>query len=212
MSSGTMSETVERLVGGPVVPDAGEPLHRAVRRMRWFRRSFRDHLRAMTAATGTTYRLDDDALARVFVRWLRTVEAQRPRDAAVRRAFFDFAGAAMLREMLRVMPVRATALPGGADRSEPAYFWPEGFACTIFCLNVRAAVLAQEYGEEAGVPRAFSDIRTWWSFLENVRIDSARAIGFYDLLVDNEPDWRFPTMFHGRGTLAKPVPPLPLSG
>jgi hypothetical protein len=197
-----MSESADRPPSVIHLPDAGEPLRRAIRRMRWFRRCFRDHIDEMTAQTGIIYELDEEALAHVFVTWLRRVEAQRPEDPALRRAYFDFSGALLLCEMLRTPPVRVARLPDGADRSAPEIYWPEGFACTVFCLNVRAAVMAQEYGEAASVAGEIHDIRYWWTFLENVRTDSARAIGFYDILVGNEPDWCFPTLFRGRLAIA----------
>jgi hypothetical protein len=201
-----MSEIVARPLSGTHLTDSREPLRRAVRRMRWFRRCFRDHLDAMTAQTGILYEVDEEALAHVFVNWLRRVEAQRPNNPSLRRAFFDFAGALMLCEMVRTSPVRETELPEGADRTAPEHYWPEGFACTVFCLNVRAAVMAQEYGEATPVVVDLHDIRYWWSFLENVRIDTARAIGFYDLLVGNEPDWRFPAMFRARPSISSGRP------
>jgi hypothetical protein len=31
-----------------------------------------------------------------------------------------------------------TFVPPDADRFHPANFWPEGYACVAFCLNIRA--------------------------------------------------------------------------
>ena len=43
------------------------------------------------------------------------------------------------------MPLKAGPLPPDADRGRAEYFWPEGYALTLFCLNVRSAVLEQEF-------------------------------------------------------------------
>lgn len=180
------------------LPVAAEPLRVAIRRMRWFFAAFRDQLAAVSTETGVAFEVDERKLGAAFVRWLRAVEAQKPADRARRRDYFDFAAGLMLRELMRDMPLRATRPAGGADPARAEHFWPEGFACTVFCVNVRAAVLAQEFDETSQVAPQFFDIRHWWSFRENVREDGASAIGFFDLFVGRDPDWRMPEAFHAR--------------
>jgi hypothetical protein len=182
----------------PALPVAPEPVRMAVRRLRWFRAALLSQIDAISAETGVSYQINDRALAAAFVAWLRRVEAQNPRDPGRRRAFFDFAAGLMLHELMLKMPLRAGPLPAGADRDQPEYFWPEGFACTVFCVNLRAAVIAQEFDATTEVTPAFSDIRGWWSFRENVREQASTAIGFFDLFVGIDPDWMMPTIFRDK--------------
>jgi hypothetical protein len=177
------------------LPATAEPLRVAVRRLRWLRRALAEQLGAITAETGVAYRVDERRLAAVFVAWLRRVEAQNPRDPELRRAFFTFAAGVMLEELIRTMPVAAGPLPPAADRELPEYFWPEGFACTVFCVNVLSAVLAQEFDATTQVVPSFDDIRSWWSFRENAAEQASSVVGFFDLFVGLEPDWEMPAVF-----------------
>jgi len=179
----------------PATPD---PVRVAVRRLRWLRRALGDQLAAITAGTGVAYRVDDRKLAAAFVAWLRRVEAQNPHDPARRREFFTFAAGLMLEELIRTAPVTAGPLPAAADRDEPEYFWPEGFACTVFCVNVLAAILAQEFDARTDVVPSFYDIRSWWSFRENAAEEVSSAVGFFDLFLGEEPDWEMPTVFRDK--------------
>lgn len=191
----------------PAVTLAPEPLRIAVRRLRWFRRSFRTQVRAVEAETGLRFEIDETRLGRVFVAWLRGIEAQRPPPGQARRPFFDFAAGLMLRELLALTPLRIVAQPAAADQARPEYFWPEGFVCTIYCLEVRAAVLRQEFDETASVAPEFFNIRSWWSYRENIREDRDAAIAFLDYFTGVDPDWRMPAVFHDRmrGALLDPI-------
>ena len=104
----------------------------------------------------------------------------------------------MLEELVRTMPVTAGALPPAADAERPEYFWPEGFACTVFCVNVLSAVLAQEFDAATDVVPSFFDIRSWWSFRENAAEQLSTVIGFFDLFVGETPDWEMPTVFRDK--------------
>lgn len=180
------------------LPATIEPVRMAVRRLRWLRRALTDQLTAITAETGVAYRIDDRKLAAAFVSWLRRVEAQNPRDAELRRAFFTFAAGVMLEELIRTMPIEAGPLPNDADLEQPEYFWPEGFACTVFGVNVLSAVLAQEFDATTDVAPSFFDIRSWWSFRENAAEQGSSAIGFFDLFIGREPDWAMPAVFRDK--------------
>lgn len=173
-----------------------EPLRVAVRRLRWFRASFRSQTEVITENTGLHFEVLDDRLTAAFISWLRKVEAQRPADSADRPAYFDFAAGLMLRELLSDPPLRVTQRPETAAPNAPEMIWPEGFVCTTFCLGVRAAVFAQEFDASTQIAPEFDEARTWWSFFENVGEDAARAAGFFQLFVGNEPDWLMPDVFH----------------
>ena len=179
-------------------PQTTEPLRVAIRRLRWFRTAFAQQLAEVTAETGVRFTLDDRKLAAAFVQWLRHVEAQKPGDRTQRRAYFDFASGLMLRELLRDLPITAGPLPLDADLSRAEYYWPEGFACTVFCLNMHAAVVEQEFDASTTTTPKFFDIRHWWSFRENVTEDANTAIGFFDVFVGLEPEWQIPDSFRLR--------------
>ncbi len=180
------------------LPATAEPVRVAVRRLRWLHKAFADQLAAISAETGVAYRIDDRRLAAAFVSWLRRVEAQNPHDPAARRAFFTFAAGLMLEELIRTMPVSAGPLPPGADLDEPEYFWPEGFGCAIFCINVLSAVLTQEFDAGTEVVPGFFDIRSWWSFRENASEEASSVVGFFALFLGEEPDWDMPTLFRAK--------------
>lgn len=182
------------------LPETNEPLRDAIRRLRWFRAALDRQLEDLRAETGLTFTVDDRKIAQIFVNWLREVDAQKPGDPAARRSYFDFVSGLMLRDLLRSMPLKAGPLPAGADTARPEYFWPEGFACTLFCLNVRAAVIEQEFNADTTLAPEFFSLRHWWSFRENVGQDAGTAIGFFDVFAGNHPDWQMPDSFRHRLT------------
>lgn len=190
----------------PPLPSTGDPYRIAARRLRWLRAALLEQLTALSGRTGIAYRLDDRALAGAFVAWLRRIEAQHPSDPADRRAFFDFAAGTMLHELLTRRVVVAEALPEGTKGLES--LWPEGFACTVFCINMRAAVLAQEFGAASEVAPEFFDQRVWESFRENVAEQASRAVGFLEMFTGGQPDWATPLLFRSGGGPAWP----PLEG
>ena len=128
------------------LPATVEPVRVAVRRLRWLRRALADQLAAITAETGVAYRVDDRRLAAAFVSWLRRVEAQNPHDPGPAPRLLHLRRRADARgadpEHAGRPPVRC---PRRRTRALPEYFWPEGFACTVFCVNVLEAVLSQEF-------------------------------------------------------------------
>nr|MCU0909760.1 hypothetical protein [Paracoccaceae bacterium] len=153
------------------LPPTNEPLRMAVRRMRWFRQAFRAHVEATGREIGCDFAIDEARLGGVFVRWLRAVQAQKPADKAERRAFFEFAASLMLRELTADIPVVAGAPPRLADPGSAAAFWPEGYACVMFCLSVHTAAMAEEYAAAPDIAPAVEDLRHWWSFRENAAED-----------------------------------------
>lgn len=191
------------------LPTTGEPVRVAVRQFRWLRGALARQIEAITAETGIDFRIDDRKLASAFVAWLRRVESQAPRAPGERRAFFTFAAGLMLQELIQKMPIAAGPAPAGADPEQPEYYWPEGFVCTVFCVNVLSAVVEQEFDATTDVVPSFFDIRSWWSFRENAAEDAGRVVGFFDLFLGEEPDWSMPTVFRAklRRKLAGIAPP-----
>lgn len=190
-----------------LLPATNEPLRVAIRRMRWFRAAFRHHLDHLERELGARFEIDDARLAAAFVRWLRKVEAQKPNDPAARRAFFEFSAGLMLREMTADMPLRVVERPTKAPTDGAASFWPEGYACTMFCISVASAAVAQEFQAETQTTPALHDLRHWWSFRENATEDPRVSIGFLDTLIGNEPDWIMPETFAHR--LRREIAPDP---
>lgn len=185
----------------PVPPALGKtagPIRQAVRRMRWFKQSFAQQVDLISEASGVEYQIHSDRLARAFIEWLRVFEAQKPTQPKARQAYVGFASGVMLRQLINLAPLEVVSVPAGSDRSNPAYYWPEGYVYVAYCLNVRAGVLAQDFDAELELTPDLGDIRTWWSFKENVTEDPARAIAFLDLFSGGNPDWAQPSLFYDK--------------
>lgn len=177
------------------LPPTNEPLRISVRRLRWFKQAFLAYAEKTGAEIGCRFAVDEGKLAAAFLRWLEAIEAQKPADKSQRRAFFEFAAALMLRELTADMPLKASAKPAG---DTAAAFWPEGWCCTMFCLSVHAAAMAQEFHEATDLDPAFEDLRHWWSFRENTRADPAFSSGFLQMVLGHQPNWQMPDVFRTR--------------
>lgn len=180
------------------LPSSNEPLRVAVRRLRWFRAAFAACVEATGQECGCRFEIDQGKLTEAFVAWLRAIDRQKPADKAERRAFFEFAAALMLRELTRAMPLRALSAPSRVAANSPAAFWPEGYACTAFCLTVFGAASEQEFHDRPALAPAFGDLRQWWSFRENAGDDPAFAAGFLQLMLGHTPNWVMPDVFRER--------------
>jgi len=180
------------------MPATNEPLRIAVRRLRWFRAAFQRYVDAYGRDLGCEFEIDDAKVAGIFVRWLQAVETQKPADKAERRAFFEFAAGLMLRELTSDMPIKAKGAPGLADPESAAAFWPEGYACTMFCLSVHAATIEQEFHAATDLAPAIDDLRHWWSFRENAGRDASFSAGFLQMLLGHQPNWAMPDVFRAR--------------
>lgn len=196
-----------RLIAG-----AHAPVRRAVRRFRWFKRTFHEQTALISRASGVVYRVHDERLARVFVGWLRAFEAQKPAQELAsasgdRRDYVAFASGLMLRQLVREKPLQLESAPVGCDASNPAYYWPEGYVYVAYCLNVRAAVLAQEFDATTDLAPDFDDIRAWWTFKENTAEDPSLAIAFLDLFAGEAPNWSTPSIFY-REVARAGLPPV----
>lgn len=171
------------------------PVRKSAQRMRWFLSVFEEELNRLEQDTGNRFEADRGVLAEVFAEWLRAFEAQKPTRMEDKSAYVGFAAGLMLRSLIRHRPLRVTSRPSKADDSNPAYFWPEGYAYVAFCLNVRGLVLTEDFGEEQQRNEAFDDVRTWWSFRENVAKDPGLALSFLDLFAGDDPNWDMPELF-----------------
>ena len=178
-----------------VLDNTDRPVSKAIRRLRWFVKSFREQVARTSAATGVQFACDDAKTTAVFIDWLRAFEAQKPANPQDRRAYVGFAAGLMLRALIRQDPLSVVARPALADPENPAYFWPEGSVYVAFCLNVRAAVLAQDFHEDQRLAPEMTDLRSWWSFRENVAEDSSLSIAFLDLFAGEDPDWTMADVF-----------------
>ena len=182
------------------IPATNEPLRIAVRRLRWFKQAFLRHAEAYGRDLGCVFDVDEAKLASGFVRWLEQIERQKPSDRTQRRDFFQFAAALMLRELTSDMPVRASSPPTSVGPDSAAAFWPEGYCCTMFCLSVHAAAIAQEFQESTDVDPSIDDLRHWWSFKENALRDAGFSAGFLQMLLGQQPNWVMPDVFRARLT------------
>lgn len=179
----------------PDVKASDQPLRKSAQRLRWFVDAFEDQVRNTEAQTGNAFSVDRGLLAQVFADWLNSFEAQKPTRDNDKPAYVGFAAGLMLRTLIKHKPVSLTNRPEGADDSNPAYFWPEGYLYVAFCLNVRGLVLEADYHFEQHPSDALNETRTWWSFKENVHEDPSLAIAFLDLFAGDEPEWIMPQLF-----------------
>jgi hypothetical protein len=181
------------------MPDsANTPVRKSVRRLRWFKEAVQRQIDALSEQTGVKFSVDDKELHSLFLRWLESFEAQKPSEDGKKEDYVNFASGLMLRELINSKPARVTTLPDDADKSNPAYFWPEGYLYVVLCLNIRAAVLEQDFNIKKHVVPEMDEVRTWWSFKENMHEDPNLAIGFFDLFSGIEPSWDMPTIFSAR--------------
>jgi hypothetical protein len=175
------------------MPDLGHQL----RRLRWFRATFRASANAVASAYGLRFEIDDTKLAKAFLDWIETVETER-RFAAVDRAdFIVFAAGLVLRELIRQDPAKAVApaqpaAAGDEKMAEIVRFWPEGFLYTNYCVSAIAAIHEQEFAAAPAIAACADDLRTWWSYRENATQMPSYAVAFLDRFLGAEPDWILP--------------------
>ena len=145
---------------------------------------------------------------------LKAFTAQKPKAAADKLAFVGFAAGLMLRTLITRKPVSVAGMPENADPALPACFWPEGHLYVAYCLHVRSLVLEKDFKGRQHATEHLGELRTWWSFKENVEQDPAWAIAFLDLFAGEEPDWHVPGLFRGGSNpgLSGRQPPGELTG
>lgn len=169
-----------------------------VRQLRWFKTTFKQHARLIAQRYGLGYEIDDARLTEAYLNWTEAFSENVGFSDLDRRDFITFAAGLLVRELLRSKPALATEAAAGDASAVPddatlpiVRAWPEGFLYTNYCLCVLHIVLEQE-GVVLTLPTLADDLRTWWSYRENVGDDASLAVPFLDLLIGNEPNWYFP--------------------
>ena len=175
-----------------------KPVRKRAQRLRWFIEVFEKQVEETAGETGNQFDLNRAGLAEVFSEWLEAFNAQKPQSPEDQRAYVGFAAGLMLRALLRHKPVSGH-VSEDADTSNPAYFWPEGYLYVVFCLNVRGMVIEMDFEGEQSLSPELDDLRTWWSFKENVGEDPSMAIAFLDLFAGDAPEWTTPDIFQSGG-------------
>jgi hypothetical protein len=181
-------------------------LRHRVRHLNWFRRSFRRDAASLAEQRGIAIEIDERRLAETFLNWIETFNRQKPYAALDRRDFSLFAAGLLLREFVKMRPLIAITVgkaSGQIELSSIIDFWPEGFLYTNYCLNVLGAVMQQEFGETLSLADAASDLRSWWSYRENVRENPSLAIAFLDQFVGGEPNWHAPDAPENRAAMRR---------
>lgn len=184
-----------------------------VRQLRWFKTTFKQHARLIAGRYGVSFEIDDGRLTEAFLNWAEAFSQNLAYSDLDRRDFITFAAGLLVRELLRVAPASvapasaAASAPGGDAGDQTASIarsWPEGFLYTNYCLCVLHIVLEQE-GVRLTLPTLADDLRTWWSYRENVGDDASLAIPFFDLLTGNEPNWYFPASVVSRRAVRRAI-------
>jgi hypothetical protein len=192
-------------------------LRHRLRRLRWFRLTFRSHARLVASTYGLRFEIDDAKLTKAFLDWVEVMETKKDLARIDRADFVIFAAGLVLRELIRQQPAkvveRGLAPLAGIDpeMADIVDFWPEGFLYTNFCVSAIAAVHEQEFGEVPAIDKCADDLRTWWSYRENASEMPAYAVAFLDRFLGAEPNWLLPDDARSRpaivealGSLARP--------
>ena len=205
------------LVKGSAIGEEPDVRHR-IRQLRWFKTSFRHDARLIAHRYGLSVSIDDRTLTEAFLNWAEAFARQKQYASLDRRDFAIFAAGLLLRELLLAHPMTAAPVrelkENAPDSSAPiAREWPEGFIYTNYCLCVVGAVLEQD-GMRLTLPALADDLRTWWSYRENVAENASQAIAFLDLFTGNEPNWWLPDSVLSRAAMKKAVAArvMPMAG
>lgn len=177
------------------VASTTQPVRKSAQRLRWFAGAFQEQVDKTAMETGNRFSVDKVALAEVFAAWIKAFEAQKPSLQEDKTAYVGFAAGLMLKALIKGKPVTVLSKPDNADDTNPAYFWPDGYLYVAFCLNVRGLVLENDFASAQNISPVLNEVRTWWSFRENVAEDPSLAIAFLDLFAGDEPEWTMPELF-----------------
>ena len=182
---------------------AGEPdLRHQVRRLRWFKKSFRRDA-SLILHHAVELAIEDRRLTEVFLNWIEAFNRQKINASLDRRDFTLFAAGLLLREFIKTRPVSARSRQATQAEASIVSFWPEGFLYTNYCLNVLSAVVQQEFGESLSLSEGADDLRVWWSYRENAEEDPSMAIAFLDKFLGEEPNWRVPESLESRAGMRR---------
>lgn len=177
------------------LPKTNKPMRIAARQAHWLQVAFKSYLDVVGQDIGCEFTIDTAKLTSCFVQWLRAVARQNPKDRNVRQEYFNFSAGLMLRELMADMPASATCRPTKISDDNPASFWPEGVACTMFCLAVLYSIEEEEFKIKRTDSANINDLRFWWSFKENCKVDPNYAIAFFQKIYGIEPNWMVPSIF-----------------
>ena len=191
-----------------LVPD----LRHRLRQLRWFRATFRNSARAVTARYGIGFEIDEKKLTRIFLDWVEIVNAQKSYARLDRADFIVFAAGLALKELIRQAPVRVTGTAtatGSEEAPEIVRFWPEGFVYTNYCVCAIAAVFEQEFGKTPALDACADDLRTWWSYKENTAEMPGYAVAYLDRFLGAEPNWLAPDLPEERSAMRRAIQASP---
>jgi hypothetical protein len=185
-------------------------LRHRLRRLRWFRATFRSSAKVVSDTFGVRYEIDETKLTRAFLDWIEIMDAQK-RFAEIDRAdFIVFAAGLVLRELIRQAPAKEISglaqlieTEANAKTLEIVRFWPEGFLYTNYCVSAISAVYEQEFGSAPSIDKCADDLRTWWSYRENVTEMPAYAVAFLDRFLGAEPNWITPDHAQSRQAMRR---------
>jgi len=183
-------------------------LRHRLRQLRWFRMAFRKNAALIAEHNGYHFAIDETRLTRAFLNWVETVEQQKSYAQIDRKDFIIFAAGLVLKELITVGPATVRSHPKQSDSQltemqEIIAFWPEGFLYTNYCVGAIAAICEQEFGTAPKVDACADDLRTWWSYRENVREIPDYAIAFLDKFLGAEPNWIMPNLASARSAIQR---------
>lgn len=186
------------------VPD----LRHRLRQLRWFRMAFRKNAALITQHYDYHFVIDDTKLTRAFLNWIETVERQKSYAEIDRKDFIIFAAGMALKELIVEAPVKVRGHPKDGALHRPEMrdiiaFWPEGFLYTNYCVGAIAAIYEQEFATAPTIDKCAEDLRTWWSYRENVAEMPAYAIAFLDKFLGAEPNWVMPNLASARSAIRR---------
>ena len=169
------SAAVDETTGMPL------PTRKSVRQMRWFERSFRARMAAVSEQTGIEYALSDRLLADTFLSWHRAFDSQKPASRMVRRSYVGFAAGMMFHELLRKKPVTATQQP---RTQSPARQHPEAYLYANYCHTIRQAILGQDFWLDTRKSDRLDDPDLWQGYSDDIAKDRTAAIHFLELIAN----------------------------
>lgn len=186
------------------VPD----LRHRLRQLRWFRATFRKHASLLHDIYHVGYQIDERKLTEVFLNWVELAEKNKRFARLDKVDYITYTAGLALRELMRLRPATVSAQPAAATgeagrMNDIIAFWPEGFLYTNYCICALAAVREQEFGTLPNIDACADDLRTWWSYRENVGDMPSYAIAFLDKFIGGEPNWVMPDLASARAAMKR---------
>ncbi|MBB3233822.1 hypothetical protein [Phyllobacterium endophyticum] len=183
-------------------------LRHRLRQLRWFRMAFRKNAALIAEHYGYQFAIDETRLTRAFLNWVETVEQQKSYARIDRKDFIIFAAGLVLKELIIEAPAKVQSRPAQpvselTQMQSIIEFWPEGFLYTNYCVGAIAAICEQEFGTAPAIDSCADDLRTWWSYRENVREIPDSAIAFLDKFLGAEPNWIMPNLASARSAVQR---------